>query len=237
MFKTFSSKQLFLALSDEIPYTQTIYLFKANNRNITKRYETCLKLKTNPPEQRHLRPFGVFFDSFEHISHLFLVYRLLDLNRYMQNQSSNADQRLNVPKNLSPARNSGSDVMKQICYLCLPSFYWVESPLKAWCQKNTTKLAISNTYQSLSYQNGRNNSKISKIIYFSLIWFFVKDRYLCIKFQNSRIKLANPRISKGANFIPSLSPYLRQKRPMELELVLPENILVLISEKKNLNLK
>ena len=149
----------------------------------------------------------------------------------MQNQSSNADQRLNVPKKLSPVRNSGSDVMKQICYICLPSFYWVESPLKAWCQKNTTKLAISNTYQSLSYQNGRNNSKISKIIYFSLIWFFVKDRYLCIKFQNSRIKLANPRISKWSNFIPSLSLYLRQKRPMELGLVLPESILLLISEK------
>ena len=46
-----------------------IYLFKVNNRNTEKRCEICLNLKT--PERR----YWCFIVSFEHISHLFPVFR------------------------------------------------------------------------------------------------------------------------------------------------------------------
>ena len=61
------------------------YLFKVNNRNSWKRCEIqiCLKLTIKTPEQRQWRRSGVFIVNFEDISHLFLVFLLLTLSKYM----------------------------------------------------------------------------------------------------------------------------------------------------------
>ena len=56
-----------------------IYLFKVNNRNA--RCKICLKLTIKTPERRHWRISGVFIVNFEHISHLFLLLLLLNLNK------------------------------------------------------------------------------------------------------------------------------------------------------------
>ena len=50
---------------------------KVNNRNTRTRCEICPKLTIKIPEQRHWRVFTV---NFENISHLILVYLLLNLN-------------------------------------------------------------------------------------------------------------------------------------------------------------
>ena len=52
-------------------------MFKGNDRNTTKRSETCWKLTMKASERRHWRCSGVFIVNFEHISHLFLVFLLL----------------------------------------------------------------------------------------------------------------------------------------------------------------
>ena len=57
------------------------YLFNVNNRNNKTGCELCLKLTIKTPEQRHWCLSGVFIVNFEHISHLFLVFLLLSLNR------------------------------------------------------------------------------------------------------------------------------------------------------------
>ena len=54
--------------------------FKAGNKNNRKRCEICLKLTIKTLERR---PSGVFTFNFEHISHLFLVFLLLALNKQM----------------------------------------------------------------------------------------------------------------------------------------------------------
>ena len=58
-------------------------LFKVNNRNTRKRceihVEICSKSTIKTSERRHWRRSGVFTVSFEHISHLFLVFLLVTL--------------------------------------------------------------------------------------------------------------------------------------------------------------
>ena len=61
--------------------TANTYMFKINKRNARKRHEICSKLTTKTLEQRHWRRPGVFIAKFEHISHLFLVFLLLTLNK------------------------------------------------------------------------------------------------------------------------------------------------------------
>ena len=56
-----------------------IYLFKINNRNTRDRCEICSKLTIKILERRQWRRTGIF--NFEHISHLFLVFQLLTLNK------------------------------------------------------------------------------------------------------------------------------------------------------------
>ena len=58
-----------------------IYLFKVNNRNTRKRWKICSKLTIKTPERCHWRHSGIFIVNFEHISHLYLVFLLLPLNR------------------------------------------------------------------------------------------------------------------------------------------------------------
>ena len=50
------------------------YLFKVNHRNARARCEICSKLTIKTPERRHWRRSGVFIVSFEHISHLVLLF-------------------------------------------------------------------------------------------------------------------------------------------------------------------
>ena len=50
------------------------YMFNVNDRNTRTRCEICSKLTTKTPERRHWHRSGVFIGSFEHISHLVLVF-------------------------------------------------------------------------------------------------------------------------------------------------------------------
>ena len=51
--------------------------------NTRKRCEICSKLTIKTPELRQRSLSGVFIVNFEHISHLFLVFLLLTLNKYV----------------------------------------------------------------------------------------------------------------------------------------------------------
>ena len=59
------------------------YLLKFNNRNTRKSSEVCSKLTIKTIEQRHSRRYGVFIFNFEYISHFFLVFLFLTLNKQM----------------------------------------------------------------------------------------------------------------------------------------------------------
>ena len=63
------------------PIPANIYMFKVNNRNTRKRYEIFPKLTIKTLEQRQRRRSGIFIVNFENISHLFLVFLLLTLNK------------------------------------------------------------------------------------------------------------------------------------------------------------
>ena len=58
-----------------------MYLFKVNSRNNRKACEICSKLTIKTPEPCQWRCFGLFIVNFEHISHLFIVYLFLTLNK------------------------------------------------------------------------------------------------------------------------------------------------------------
>ena len=59
-----------------------IYLFKVNNRNTRKRCGICSELTIKTRERCHGRRSGAFIGNFEHIPNLFLVFLLLNLNKY-----------------------------------------------------------------------------------------------------------------------------------------------------------
>ena len=61
------------------PYN--IYLFIVNNRNTRKWCDICSKLMIKSPERRQWRLSGVFIVNFKHISHLFLEFLLLTMNK------------------------------------------------------------------------------------------------------------------------------------------------------------
>ena len=56
-------------------------MFKVKNTNTRTRYEICSKLTIKTPEGCQWRPSGVFIVNFEHISHLILVFLLLNFCR------------------------------------------------------------------------------------------------------------------------------------------------------------
>ena len=64
-------------------YPANIYLLKVKNRNTCKRCAIYSKLTIKTPERRQRRRSGIFTVNFEHILHLFLVFVLLYLNKYM----------------------------------------------------------------------------------------------------------------------------------------------------------
>ena len=57
------------------------YIFKVNNRNTSRRCETCSKLTIKTPERRHWRRSGVVIVNFEHISQLVQVFLVLTRSR------------------------------------------------------------------------------------------------------------------------------------------------------------
>ena len=68
-----------IKLRKKIEYLAKIYLPKVNNRNTSKRFEMCSNV--NNFNKHHWHRSGVFVVNFEHISHLFLVFLLLNLNK------------------------------------------------------------------------------------------------------------------------------------------------------------
>ena len=62
-------------------YPANIYLFKVKNRNTRRRSGICSKLTIKSSERYHWRRFGVFIINFEHISHLFLMFLFLSINK------------------------------------------------------------------------------------------------------------------------------------------------------------
>ena len=58
-------------------------MFKVNIRNTRERYERCSKVTINTPKQGQWCRSGVFIFNFDHISHLVLVFLLLDLSGLM----------------------------------------------------------------------------------------------------------------------------------------------------------
>ena len=58
--------------------SQITLLVQSNNRNTRRRREICSKVTIKIPEWRRS---GVFTDNLEQISHLFLVFLLLTLNK------------------------------------------------------------------------------------------------------------------------------------------------------------
>ena len=58
-----------------------IYMFKVNNTCTRKRCELCSKSTTKTPERSQWRRSGIFIVNFEYISHFFLVFSLLTLNK------------------------------------------------------------------------------------------------------------------------------------------------------------
>ena len=58
-----------------------IYLFKVNSKITRKRCEICSKLTMKTLERRQRCCSGVFIVNFEHISHLFLLFLLVTLNK------------------------------------------------------------------------------------------------------------------------------------------------------------
>ena len=60
---------------------ENIYLFKFINRNTKKGFQIYLMLTIKTQEGRHWRRSKVFIVKFEQISHIFLMFLLLTLNR------------------------------------------------------------------------------------------------------------------------------------------------------------
>ena len=71
-------------LTKETPrrcHQANICLFKINNRNTRKRCVICSNLTIKIPEQHRWRRLSIFIVNFEHISHLFVLFLLLTLNK------------------------------------------------------------------------------------------------------------------------------------------------------------
>ena len=58
-----------------------IYLLKVNNRNTRARSEICSNLTIKTPERRQWHRSGVFIVNFKHISHLLLVFSIVDFEQ------------------------------------------------------------------------------------------------------------------------------------------------------------
>ena len=72
-----------LTIKAERCYSAGIYLLKVNIRNTRTQCEICSKLEIKTPERCHWRRSGVFIVNFDHMSHLFLVFLLAILSKYL----------------------------------------------------------------------------------------------------------------------------------------------------------
>ena len=70
---------------NKLPSSQliNICLLKVSNRNTRKMRKICSKWTVKTPDRHHRRHSDVFIVNFEHISHCFLVFLLLTLNKQM----------------------------------------------------------------------------------------------------------------------------------------------------------
>ena len=91
-----------------------IYLFQVNNRNTGKRFKICSKLTIKLPKRHYWRRSDVFIVNFEHISHIFLGWLLLTLNKYM---SAGKEHTRSDPVNKSIFKVKLKDVKKCIWVL------------------------------------------------------------------------------------------------------------------------
>ena len=66
-----------------LPYPVDFYLIKVSNESTRKMCELWWNITIKTLEQHHWRRSGVFIVHFEQTSHIFLVFSLLILNKYM----------------------------------------------------------------------------------------------------------------------------------------------------------
>ena len=79
----FGNSCVFLIILHECYHPANIYLFKGSNRKTRKRCEICSKLTIKTSELYHWGLSGVVIVNFEYISHFFLEFLLLTLNKQM----------------------------------------------------------------------------------------------------------------------------------------------------------
>ena len=74
----------FFAKLKSVRYSQLTFIcFMSAIETLEKKCEICSKLTLKTPEQLHWRRSGVLIANNEHISHLFLAFLLLNLNKKM----------------------------------------------------------------------------------------------------------------------------------------------------------
>ena len=84
LFATIYSNRNFLLLHLRFLISSNNYLLRIDNRNTRKRCEICSKLTIKTPEWRQLTCCSiVFVVNSEHISHIFLLFLLLTLNKQL----------------------------------------------------------------------------------------------------------------------------------------------------------
>ena len=145
-----------------------IYFFKVNNRDTRKRCQICSKLAIKTPERRHRCRFGVFLVNFEYISHLFLVFLLLNLSKSTKS-----------PEDVICAQNIWFQLSKKV----LRNIY---SKLSFW---NFEQLFLDVSI-AFFHQNHRTNYYFfmkEAEIFFS--WVYILFRFnVCVK-SNSSCKI------------------------------------------------
>ena len=84
LFATIYSNRNLLHLHLRFLISSNNYLLRIDNRNTRKRCEICSKLTIKTPEWRQLTCCSiVFVVNSEHISHIFLLFLLLTLNKQL----------------------------------------------------------------------------------------------------------------------------------------------------------
>ena len=66
-----------------MPYPENKYLLEIKNTNTRKRCKICSELIIKTPKWRHWQRSGLLVVKFEHTSHLFLLFLLLTVNKYV----------------------------------------------------------------------------------------------------------------------------------------------------------
>ena len=135
------TENIFLWISDVLlppSNSANIYLFNANNGNSRKRCEICSKLTMKRPEQNNWRGSGVFIVNFMHISHLFLKFLLLTLNKL---------RKCNWNK-YSSVRKMVNAVLRKLC------FFYAKRCLYSNTRRKTSKI-FRYSFIAMDVENNR----------------------------------------------------------------------------------